>query len=207
MVGHWIPIHTRQIYQGFFRGPKELDNKKLSDLCMQGADKIIDKNINATGIEDSKIPDDPEVDRLKSYLHDEMWNMIDPRLKTGEVWGHILQPGDHTQIHSHYNKKDWARIYTSWVYYPQIPTKGRGGRIVFQFQSHADGINYQIQPEVGMYIMFPSWLSHYTTRHSGDEIRISISGNMRADSEEQYQMIIDDKHSGVHEFMPRLGMR
>ena len=58
-----------------------------------------------------------------------------------------------------------------------------------------------------MYLMFPSWLSHYTTRHSSDEIRISISGNMRADSEEQYQMIIDDKHSGVHEFMPRLGMR
>jgi len=208
MAGHWIPIHMRQIYQGFLRGPKELNNKRLAELVMDGQAQVIDKNVNATGIEDSKIPDDPEVDRLKSYINDEIWNMIDPRMHTREVWGHIMRgPYDHTAIHSHYNKKDYARICLSWAYYPQLP-KAKGGRYVIHFQSHSESVNFQVQPEVGMFMIFPSWMPHYTTRHSSDEVRITIAANCRPEgwpgNEKDYQAILDDEHSGIKEFNPPL---
>ena len=47
-----------------------------------------------------------------------------------------------------------------------------------------------------MFIIFPSWLPHFTTRCSSEELRISISGNYRV-SEKKYDEVARDSRSGI----------
>ena len=48
-----------------------------------------------------------------------------------------------------------------------------------------------------MFIIFPSWLSHFTTRCTSEELRISISGNYRFNDERLYDEVGHDPKSGI----------
>ena len=97
---------------------KGLDNPKIVDLCLQWRDHKIDDSPQATGYEDSRIPDDPEIDKLKDKVMEVVAERIDPRYHLQEIWAHILGPLQSTMIHSHRNPKDYNSLYLSWVYYP-----------------------------------------------------------------------------------------
>ena len=85
---------------------KSINNGKLVDLCLDWRDKKIDESPNATGYEDSKIPDDPEVDNLKNRVMHVVNATIDDRYYLNEIWAHILQPMQSTMIHSHRSPYD-----------------------------------------------------------------------------------------------------
>ena len=73
-----------------------------------------------------------------------------------------------------------------------------GGKIVFQTQiGGTKTINKDFTPKTGMFIIFPSWLPHFTTRCTSEELRISISGNYRFNDERLYDEVGHDPKSGI----------
>ena len=48
-----------------------------------------------------------------------------------------------------------------------------------------------------MFIIFPSWLSHFTTRCTSEELRISISGNYNFRDERLYDEVARDSKSVI----------
>ena len=192
-------LYSLNIFKSKIEG---LNNKRLAELALEEAEileKRKDDNPSATGFEDSPMdPAAPEVRQLRHTIKNIIDEHIDTRLTEGEIWGHVLRTGESTQIHSHRSKQDWDLLNTSWVYYPQIPEgENLGGRIVFQTQVGAHRtLNRDFDPQVGDFIIFPSWLPHFTTRNVSPEIRISISGNYRV-SEKKYDEVARDSRSGI----------
>ena len=176
---------------------KDLDNRKISELCMSWAHKKIDESPNATGYEDSRIPDDPEITKLTDKVMTVVHSNIDDRYYLSEIWAHILVENQSTMIHSHRNERDHKNLFLSWVYYPLLPDEKYGGRLRFQMVSHMH--NHEITPRVGRLVIFPSWLNHYTTPNTSADVRISISGNCKI-QDEDYQKVWRDRTSGIHDF-------
>ena len=58
-------------------------------------------------------------------------------------------------------------------------------------------INKDFTPKTGMFIIFPSWLSHFTTRCTSEELRISISGNYHFRDEKLYEEVGRDPKTGI----------
>ena len=178
---------------------KSINNGKLVDLCLDWRDKKIDESPNATGYEDSKIPDDPEVDNLKNRVMHVVNATIDYRYYLNEIWAHILQPMQSTMIHSHRSPYDRYHLFLSWVYYPHQHPQDRGGRLRFQYVGHHTMANHEVTPREGHIVFFPSWLNHYTTPNTGDDDRISISGNLKI-QDKDYDSVYQDRESGIHDF-------
>jgi len=176
-----------------------LDNHKTSSLCMQWQDRKITEDPNATGYEDSRIPDDPEIDKLKEKVMTIVQSNIDDRYYLAEIWAHILVHNQSTMIHSHRNHHDHANLFLSWVYYPSLPSREFGGRLRFQMVSHMKMDNHEIVPEEGHLVIFPAWLNHYTTPNTSDDVRISISGNLKI-KDDEYGKVQHDRSSGIHDF-------
>ena len=80
-----------------------------------------------------------------------------------------------------------------------MPDKKYGGKLRFQMVSHMQMNNHEITPQVGYLVIFPSWLNHYTTPNTSEDVRISISGNLKI-QEEDYQKVWRDRTSGIHDF-------
>ena len=59
--------------------------------------------------------------------------------------------------------------------------------------------NHEIVPEEGHLVIFPAWLNHYTTPNTSDDVRISISGNLKI-KDDEYGKVQHDRSSGIHDF-------
>ena len=76
--------------------------------------------------------------------------------------------------------------------------KDIGGKIIYQIQiGGIKTINKDFTPVTGNFIIFPSWLPHFTTRCTSSETRISISGNYRFTDEKLYDEVGKDPKSGI----------
>ena len=192
-------LYSLQVFKSRIEG---LDNKRLAELALEEAENLEKRKSedpSATGFEDSPLdPAAPEVKQLRATIKKTIHQHIDSRLTEGEIWGHVLRTGESTQIHSHRSKQDWALLNTSWVYYPHIPQgENIGGRIVFQTQIGGhQTLNRDFDPQAGDFIIFPSWLPHFTTRNISPEVRISISGNYRL-KQDVYDEVAHDDRSGI----------
>ena len=72
------------------------------------------------------------------------------------------------------------------------------GKIIFQTQiGGTKVINYDVDPKPGDFIVFPSWLPHFTTRNDGSEPRVSISGNYYIQNEKVYNEAAYDAKSNI----------
>ena len=120
---------------------KGLENDTLTDLCLEWRHKKISDDPNATGNEDSRIPDHKAVDQLKDKITNVFHSTIDDRYYLAEIWAHILEDNETTMIHSHRNPKDYEHLNLSWVYYPRLPNNMKGGNIIFQMQQHNQTLN------------------------------------------------------------------
>ena len=166
---------------------------------MDWQDRKITEDPNATGYEDSRIPDDPEIDLLKEKVMTVVHSNIDDRYYLSEIWAHILVHNQSTMIHSHRNHRDHANLFLSWVYYPSLPSREFGGRLRFQMVNHMRMDNHEITPEEGHLVIFPAWLNHYTTPNTSQDVRISISGNLKI-KDDEYDSVRRDRTSGIYDF-------
>jgi hypothetical protein len=186
----------------FYSEIEGLDNNALTELSVQSADIKKSDDASATGYEDSPLDgDNPHIKLLRDTVKGVIHKHIDARLDEGEIWAHVLKTGETTMIHSHRNKRDWALLGVSWVYYASNPpTENLGGKIVFQTQvGGTKTINKDFSPKVGDLIIFPSWLPHFTTRNASPKTRVSISGNYRVtlQNEKRYDDLAHDPNSGI----------
>lgn len=97
------------------------------------------------------------------------------------LWINVNYPGacNFSHIHDH---------SLSGVYYLSVPTPSpSAGRLVFidprqrvSMSTHRiKSSNYPVVPDVGACIVFPSWLEHYVEPNRTQDVRISISFNLK----------------------------
>lgn len=101
------------------------------------------------------------LEMLSSYFsHD--------NLKIIHQWSQIHYPKESTNTHNHYPD------VCGFVYYVKVPEGA--GDLVFTFKEANWKTN--ITPREGLLVVFPGWCDHYVSKNTGDEIRISIAGNL-----------------------------
>lgn len=88
-------------------------------------------------------------------------------LTMDSYWSQIHQPLESTNLH-HHGDYDIA-----FVYYVKVPEKS--GNLIFELER----LTHHITPKVGEMIIFPAWIKHKVTKNMSNDIRISISGNLK----------------------------
>ena len=83
-------------------------------------------------------------------------------------------------IHIHVNPGQPPML--SWVYYTK--TDPKCGNIVWQSTVHNKFFSMEEEPKVGMLIIFPNWMPHFTKKNISNDIRISISGNAKPEEKD-----------------------
>ena len=112
----------------------------------------------------------------------------DPRLAkwTIRAWANVSGNGAYNMPHAH------GRSYWSVIYYVRVD-EGAGGQLVLhdprlpQTEMHAphyrfrdagaEGL-YQIDPEAGLLVVMPSWLTHSVRPFQSEGLRISVAMNL-----------------------------
>jgi hypothetical protein len=94
-----------------------------------------------------------------------------------EIWGHVVEPGQQTTIHSHVCGAV-KEISLSFAYYPNHPTDS--GDIIFQTQINTNQYQATVHPRKGMAIIFDSSIYHHTPANCSKYTRVSVSGNLVA---------------------------
>jgi len=155
---------------------KDLDNAAITDAVVAKEDVRRCEDIGDTKSEDSLLPyDNPEVAKLLGRI-DTFVRTLNPHFEKqedAESWGHILNPGQNTDYHTHI-RSGWPDGL-SWVYYSNYPANS--GSLVFAMDAVARRNMFEIDPEVGNLVIFPSYAPHFTKRNMSQEKRVSISGN------------------------------
>ena len=68
----------------------------------------------------------------------------------------------------------------SGVYYVQVPENS--GKLVFEYNiNQYQTKRFWVEPIVGNFFLFPSTLNHFVTKNMGDDLRISISFNLKSE--------------------------
>ena len=118
------------------------------------------------------------------YLLDLKLSLQDYNLTVSQAWANVNPPNSYNKSHQH------PQSFISGVYYLQVPKKS--GNICFEDPRNpwcllqgsytelneftASEVNYE--PNPGMLILFPSYLSHHVEINNSKEDRISISFNV-----------------------------
>lgn len=167
---------------------KDLDNEEITRAVVARENDRRCEEIGDTKSEDSLLPyDNPQVAELLKRI-DGFVRSLNPFFEPfegAESWGHILNPGQNTDYHTHI--RFGGRDGVSWVYYSNYPENS--GSLVFAMDAVARRNMFEINPEVGNLVIFPSFAPHFTKRNMSDEKRVSISGNYYPNEEkiEEYE--------------------
>lgn len=175
-------------------------NKSLCSILENHPDRAEEKNLNSWAIRggsavrnllNSKSP-------ILKKFHEIILKVIDNKIKylqqtnvtpymkrkplhyKLDCWANLLKGGDYQENHIHNN--GWI----SGVYYVDLPddqlnNRDKAGWIEFNRSGYGlphfgknKGVKV-IQPEIGMFILFPSYIWHGTIPYVGNKNRISIS--------------------------------
>ena len=164
-----------------------IDNDQINEDVLLRKNMKLDDDEGNTFAEDSFYPETEACKHLLKEVDKVIKDKINKYFSTYNQWAHILEPNESTMIHTH----DSVRLpsHLSWVYYSK--TKPNCGNIVWQTTIHNKMITMEETPKVGTLIVFPNWMPHFTKKNISNDIRISISGNAKAD-EKDYKNIMKD---------------
>ncbi|MEE4210404.1 MAG: putative 2OG-Fe(II) oxygenase [Parvularcula sp.] len=167
---------------------RDLDNAEITRAVVaKEADRRCEE-VGDTKSEDSLLPyDHPEVAQLLARI-DAFVRTINPFFEPqegAESWGHILNPGQNTDWHTHIRSDEPDGL--SWVYYSNYPE--HSGSLVFTLDAVARRNLVEIDPAVGNLVIFPSYAPHFTRRNMSEQKRVSISGNYFPDAERSEQFV------------------
>ena len=172
-----------------------IDNDTINTDVLARKNMKLDDDEGNTFAEDSFYPDTEACAHLIAEVDKVIQNNINPWFNTYNKWAHILHPNESTMIHSH--DSPMLPPHLSWVYYSK--TEPNCGNIVWQTTIHTKMITMEETPAVGKLIIFPNWMPHFTKKNISNDIRISISGNSKAD-EKDYKNI-SEKPGGLFELV------
>jgi hypothetical protein len=162
---------------------QDLDNAAITRAVVEREEDRRSDEVGDTKSEDSLLPEDnAQVSELLARI-DGFVRTLNPHFEPfadAERWGHILNPGQNTDWHTHI-RADWPDGL-SWVYYSNYPENS--GELVFVMDAVARRHMHEINPLVGNLVIFPSYAPHYTRRNMSKEKRVSISGNYFPDPDQ-----------------------
>ena len=162
-----------------------IDNEQINEDVLKRKTLKLDDTEGNTFAEDSFYPETEACSHLLKEVDKVIRNEVNQYFKTYNQWAHILEPNESTMIHTHDNPGMPSHL--SWVYYSK--TEPNCGNIVWQTTIHNRFVSMEEPPAVGKLIIFPNWMPHFTKKNISDDIRISISGNAKA-NEKDYENIM-----------------
>ena len=162
-----------------------IDNEQINEDVLKRKTLKLDDTEGNTFAEDSFYPETEACSHLLKEVDKVIRNEVNQYFKTYNQWAHILEPNESTMIHTHDNPGMPSHL--SWVYYSK--TEPNCGNIVWQTTIHNRFVSMEETPAVGKLIIFPNWMPHFTKKNIIDDIRISISGNAKA-NEKDYENIM-----------------
>ena len=176
-----------------------IDNEQINEDVLKRKTLKLDDTEGNTFAEDSFYPETEACSHLLKEVDKVIQEKINKYFSTYNQWAHILEPNESTMIHTH--DSPGLPSHLSWVYYSK--TEPNCGNIVWQTTIHNKMISMEETPKVGTLIVFPNWMPHFTKKNISNDIRISISGNAKAD-EKDYGNIMKDP-GGLFEVVGHAG--
>lgn len=168
-----LPLINVNYYCGLL---EDIDNEEIV-RHIEEFGKPTGTHDNVT-FEDILLPDSPEInvlltklERLVSYASQ------NTELTTTAQWALKLSHGQSVIAHSHLtNTHMYPEDYWSAVYYPKADPDS--AKLIFSV-NWCNVVQKQIEvsPQSGMYVIFPAYVTHLTTRHSLTEDRYVIGAN------------------------------
>ena len=158
-------------------------HKQLKDELVPLLEKYPDQhgrktNVKATMTEWDWNPENVRLKRLKNNILEfvnyncsfSRGDNKPVRYFINDFWGNIYRKGDYTKPHNH------RPNMLSFVYF--LKTKWYHSPLTFKSRWD-EPISKRIRPKEGTFIIFPSHLNHFVSKHRYRETRITLSGNMR----------------------------
>jgi hypothetical protein len=128
--------------------------------------------------EDVVVPVTPEIAKLEESILDCVFGLAGKKYKIDDMWAVELVKNQSVIAHSHYsNTHINPGEYYSVAYYPQVPE----GSAELIFSTEWCGImqgTVSVKPEVGLLVVFNSYITHMTARHKVEEPRVVLSMNL-----------------------------
>ena len=152
-------------------GKSNVNLDELSNLLLDNYDRKGSLNPADSRYEDSYCPSSPLVDQVAEEVKESFKKYSGLHIDTAAYWGHIHEQNMSTNSHDHLDAD------VSSVLYVSVPEGS--GNIVFYPTNKATDHYYWFPPEKRKILIFPSWLPHSVTRHTGDKPRVSLSLNFR----------------------------
>ncbi len=128
--------------------------------------------------EDLVVPITPEIIKLENSILEVLNKISGKEYEIHDMWSVDLVKNQSVIAHSHHsNLHAHPEEYFSIAYYPEVPD----GSAELIFSTQWCGImqgNFAITPEVGMLVIFNSYITHMTARHKVDAPRRVLSMNL-----------------------------
>ena len=163
-------IAAIEIMQGEVDG----DFDSLEEILLNNYSNRLSDNPTLSRYEDTNCPSSSIVDNIINQIINDFYDVTGENVVVDNYWGHIHEKNMSTRLHDHAN---W---FASGVVYISVP-KGSGS-IVFSPTidiKNRDRFLAPFPPKRGRYYVFPGYLYHYVTRHNSDEMRVSLSFNLK----------------------------
>ena len=173
-------IHTISFNRGSVPG---VNNKKLKEIILKSPKPRVKDTTRPDYIfsqhEDTSFPMNPEFEKILNHIKDQFKYLHNKNLKLMSFWSHIHEKNMSTVTHNHIEKEDYeGTVYLSGVYYVQVPEKS--GHLVFYYplNSHVTH-KFGVMPKTSEFFLFSSAIDHHVTRNLSNELRISVSFNLK----------------------------
>ena len=130
-----------------------------------------------TYYEDLVLKDSSLMQEVKDQIAYTSSEILQREYEVSAMWGLILHRGESVQPHSHKSNHQLnPHEYYSVAYYPTASFKDAELIFNIPFGGSQETVR-SIQPESGMMVLFPSYLTHYTNRQTGNT-RVVVSANV-----------------------------
>jgi hypothetical protein len=136
-----------------------------------------------TYFEDERLPlNAPECEKLKQLMTDKVSAVAGKPMMLAEIWSLTLNRGQSITVHTHKSNTHMRpEDYYSVSYYVNAPEGS--ARLIFNVNiCNTIERLIPITPEPGMFLIFNSFIQHYSDRHNSDEQRLVISANFHPEN-------------------------
>ena len=173
-------IHTISFTKGYVPG---IDNKKFKEIILNNPKPLIQDTSRIDYIltkhEDTKFPMNPEFAKILDHIRGQFKYLHNKNLRLMSFWSHIHEKNMSTLTHNHIEKEDYEGTKNlSGVYYIQVPEKSGHFVLHYPFNSHVTH-QFAVMPKTSEFFLFSSAMDHHVTRNLSNELRISVSFNLK----------------------------
>jgi len=180
-----ICLRSKQFYQMMYAHDfiygyiDQVDNEKLSKLCIENYGKRKDEDKRNSQSEDIIIPLEKEIKEIAEQMGLAYKNKFGIPLKMtegeGNHWGQVHYEKESTQFHTHLNPNGGGSDI-SGVYYVKVPKDS--GDLIMKYKKHEfDESKWYFPPEENKFILFSAGLEHAVSPNQSKEPRVIISIN------------------------------